>query len=227
MRRGPSRASKLNRMVLFGLFVGFSAPGLSAQDTRALSLMEEAGARYSDLRGFCARFQQVLAVPLLGDTTRASGSLCQEAPNLFAMRFAEPEGDLLVADGEAFWVYYPSSDPRQVLRFELESRPGGLDFQREFLESPGEKYTMAYLGTEALPGGSTHVLSLVPKGPAGFEGAKIWLDPDRFLIVRARIEMENGSVRTVSLSEIELNPSPDPSRFRFVPPEGAQVIRRR
>jgi outer membrane lipoprotein-sorting protein len=62
--------------------------------------------------------------------------------------------------------------------------------------------------------------------PAGFKAARIWLDPDRSLIVQAQVEMENGSIRTVTLSDIVLNPPADPARFRFTPPDGAQVIRR-
>ena len=206
---------------------GVVFPGLSAQDTTALALMEEAGARYREVRGFCANFEQALSVPLLGDTTYSKGSLCQESPNLFAMRFSDPEGDILVADGESFWVYYPSSDPRQVLRFDMESRPGGLDFHREFLESPGDKYELEYLGEETLSGRPTHLISLKPFEPSGFQDARIWLDSQRSLILQARIGMENGSVRTLTLSEIQLNPPPDPDRFQFLPPSGAQVIRRR
>ena len=133
-------------LVLTTLGAGMVLPGLSAQDTSALALMEEAGARYLEIRGFCANFEQILSVPLLGETTNSKGSLCQESPNLFAMRFSDPEGDVLVADGESFWVYYPSSDPRQVLQFDMEVRPGGVDFHREFLEAPGEKYDLEYLG---------------------------------------------------------------------------------
>lgn len=208
------------------LGAGTSPQTLRAQDATALALMEEAGARYREIHGFCATFEQVLMVPLLGETTYSKGSLCQESPNLFAMRFSDPEGDLLVADGESFWVYYPSSDPRQVLQFDMEVRPGGVDFQREFLEAPGGKYEMMYLGEEPLSGRRTHVISLKPREPSGFEEAKIWLDTQRSLILQARIGMENGSVRTVTLSGIELNPPPDPDRFRFVPPPGTQVIRR-
>jgi outer membrane lipoprotein-sorting protein len=188
--------------------------------------MEEAGARYREIQGFCAIFEQALSVPLLGETTYSKGSLCQESPNLFAMRFSEPEGDVLVADGDSFWVYYPSSDPRQVLQFDMEVRPGGVDFHREFLEAPGEKYEMEYLGEESLSGRPTHLISLKPLEPSGFQEARIWLDSQRSLILQARIGMENGSVRTVTLSEIRLNPPADPSRFQFVPPAGAQVIRR-
>jgi len=216
-------------LLAMGVFVpvaGMWAPALSAQDVTALSLMEEAGARYSDVSGFCAIFEQTLFVPLLDQTTQSKGTLCQESPNLFAMRFTDPEGDVLVADGEFFWVYYPSSDPRQVLQFDMETQPGGVDFHREFLEAPGEKYEMEYLGEEPVSGQPTHQISLVPLDPSGFHQARIWLDSQRSLILQARIEMENGSVRTVTLSDIQLNLSPDPDRFRFSPPSGAQVIRR-
>ncbi len=209
------------------LWAGRGVMDLSAQDATALALMEEAGARYGEIQGFCAIFEQALSVPLLGETTYSEGSLCQESPNLFAMRFTDPEGDVLVADGESFWVYYPSSDPRQVLRFDMEVRPGGVDFHREFLESPGEKYELEYLGEESLSGRPTHLISLKPFEPSGFLEARIWLDSQRSLILQARIGMENGSVRTVTLSEIQLNPPADPGRFQFVPPSGAQVIRRR
>jgi outer membrane lipoprotein carrier protein len=213
-------------VAVWGVGATLVSPGLRAQDANALTLLEEAGSRYAETSGFCAAFEQTLVVPLLGETTYSKGSLCQERPNLFAMRFSDPEGDILVADGEFFWVYYPSTDPRQVLQFELEARPGGVDFQREFLEEPGEKYRMEYMGEESVAGRTTKVVDLTPLDPSGYQNARIWLDSQRSLILQARIEMENGSVRTVTLTDIQLNPAPDPGRFRFSPPEGAQVIRR-
>ncbi|MCJ7630387.1 MAG: outer membrane lipoprotein carrier protein LolA [Longimicrobiales bacterium] len=226
MSNAARRSSLFLILALGQQGVGTLPTDLSAQGATALSLMEEAGARYREIRGFCASFEQTLAIPLLGETTFSKGSLCQETPNLFAMRFSDPEGDVLVADGESFWVYYPSSDAKQVLRFAMEVRPGGVDFHREFLEAPAEKYEMEYLGQETLAGRSTHLISLKPLEPSGFQEARIWLDSQRSLIIKARIGMENGSVRTVTLSGIQLNPPPDPERFNFVPPPGAQVIRR-
>ena len=226
--RYHSGMSVLVRGTALGLAVlGFGVSSLFGQDPKALSLMEEAGARYREISAFCADFDQTLAVPLLKETTHSKGSLCQEKPNLFAMRFTDPQGDLLVADGDFFWVYYPSSDPRQVLQFDMAVQPGGLDFHREFLEAPATKYDMEYLGEEPLSGRATHMISLKPREPSGFQEAWIWLDSQRSLIVQARIGMEDGSVRTVTLSNIRLDPPADPERFHFVPPPGAQVIRRR
>lgn len=201
-------------------------PSLAAQEGRGLALLEEAGERYRNVQSFCADFQQALYVPLLRETTQSAGTLCQKKPNFFAMRFTDPLGDVLLADGESFWVYYPSSDPRQVLQFSMETQPGGVDFQRDFLESPGEKYELSYEGEELLESGSTHLIKLVPIQPAGFKEASVWLDSQRSLILQARIGMEDGSVRTVTLSKIQLDPPEDQGRFQFVAPDGARVIRR-
>jgi len=221
---------RLARLSTLGLWaVAVVVPGLpvSAQGDPAVVLMQKAGARYRQVRGFCARFEQELAVPLLRDTTYSSGSLCQERPNLLAMRFSDPAGDAVVADGDSFWVYYPSSDPGQVLQFAMEVRPGGLDFHQEFLDEPEKKYALTYLGEESVQGRRAHVIQAAPRGDPGFKEARIWLDSERALILRARIGMENGSFRTVTLSDIQLDPPADPDRFRFVPPAGTQVIRRR
>jgi outer membrane lipoprotein carrier protein len=201
-------------------------PPLAVQEITPLELLEDAGERYGRIRLFCAGFEQELAVPLLGETTSSKGVLCQERPNRFSMRFSDPAGDIVVADGEFFWVYYPSADPGQVLRFTMETRPGGFDFQKEFLENPGEKYELEYLGTEAVLGRRTHLISATPLRSVAFTGARLWLDPESSLILKMEIVQENGSKRTVSLSDLQLNPDPDPDRFRFTPPPGAQVIPR-
>lgn len=227
MKDAPKQGGHRRNLAVCSLLLGLTAAAAAGQDNRALQLLEEAGARYRAIQGFCASFQQTLEVPLLRETTRSSGTLCEERPNLFAMRFTDPQGDLLVADGEFFWVYYPSSDPRQVLQFDLEVPPGGVDFHREFLDAPADKYEMQYIGEETLSGTVTQVIQVKPIRPSGFQEARIWLDSRRALIVQARLGMENGSVRTVTLSDIRLDPPPDPDRFRFVPPEGARVIRRR
>lgn len=227
MRFGPCSLRTALIGCAISVFPAGPGPGLAAQDGRALALLEEAGERYRDVESFCADFRQALHVPLLKETTRSSGTLCQKKPNLFAMRFTDPMGDVLLADGESFWVYYPSSDPRQVLQFSMETQPGGVDFHREFLDSPGEKYELSYGGEVLLEDRSTHLITLKPLRPSGFQEASIWLDSQRSLILQARIGMEDGSVRTVTLSRIQLNPPEDPGRFRFVTPDGARVIRRR
>jgi outer membrane lipoprotein carrier protein len=142
------------------------------------------------------------------------------------MDFSEPEGDVVVADGEHLWIYYPSMDAKQVFRQPLEGRGGRFDFHREFLRDPGSKYAPEYQGSEALDGHATHVLRLVPVGPSPYREARVWIDAEGRLIRRVVITEENDSVREVTLSGLEVEPELPPEAFRFTPPEGATVIQR-
>ncbi len=204
-----------------------SAPGLvSSQEARALALVEGAAARYEVAPGLCADFTQHLSVPLLGDENTGTGRLCQARPDRFAMRFTEPAGDAVVVDGSWVWLYYPSIDEKQVIRFPIAQAPGGFDFHRELLERPGEKYRLEYEAPESVGGRDTHRIRLVPRGQVDFEAAVVWIDVTDRLLRKVRIEEENGTVRTVTLQTVDLDPTIPEDWFTFTPPPGAEVISR-
>lgn len=202
------------------------ATGASAQEARALEVLEAAEARYESFTSLCADFRQVLEVPLLDQETASRGRICQKQPDLFLMRFEEPEGDVVVADGEWLWIYYPSMDPGQVIRSPLAASGGRFDFHREFLADPGEKYAASWTGRESVDGRETDVIRLVPRDDSAYRSARVWIDRRSRMLLRVEIEHENGSVRRVRLSGQQVNPSLADSLFRFSPPSGAQVITR-
>jgi outer membrane lipoprotein-sorting protein len=211
------------RATLAGVLMWLGAAGADAQD-RGLSVLQQVAARYERVDALCADFTQHLSVPLLEEERTGRGRLCQARPNLFAMRFSDPEGDAVVVDGESTWVYFPSLDAKQVFKGPVEASAGGRDFHREFLERPEEKYHVRYEAAEAVEGIATHRLRLVPKRPAGYTAAVLWIDIRAPLLRRIRIEEENQSVRTITLRDIDLEATPDPEMFSFSPPPGALVI---
>jgi outer membrane lipoprotein carrier protein len=223
MKRIPASGAVFGAILL--LAVTLPAPGF-AQNPDPLEVLRWAAGRFSAVDALCASFRQELEVPLLDQLTRSRGVLCQQQPNLFSMRFQEPEGDVVVVDGEFLWVYYPSMDPRQVIQTDLGGARGGFDFQSEFLDSPGEKYAPVYEGSEEVEGHPCHVLTLTPRTPSAYESATVWIDADNGLIRRTEIREENGSVRRVILSGLDLSPELESGLFHFTPPPGAQVIRR-
>lgn len=203
-----------------------AGPGWTrAQTVSPLELLQSTAARYESVTQFCADFTQHLSVPLLGDERTGTGQMCQARPNKFAMRFSDPEGDLVVVDGEWVWLYYPSLDPKQVLRFAMATGGGGYDFHKEFLENPGQKYHVTYQAEEEVAGRRTHRLRLVPLQAKSYLAAVVWIDVDAPLLRQVRVEEENGSVRTVTLHSVEMDP-PDLTDewFTFTPPEGVFVI---
>lgn len=200
---------------------------LPAQQSRALEALEQAASRYRSSSTVCADFVQKLSVPLLGEERTGTGRLCQAQPDLFAMRFSDPEGDLVVVDGTWVWLYTPSLDPKQVFRFSMAEAPQGFDFHREFLERPAERYEVTWEAEDEVEGSATDRVRLVPLAPgASFDAAVVWVDRTRHLLRRVRVEEENGSVRTVTLDNVRLGASAPDGWFTFTPPPGAQVISR-
>jgi outer membrane lipoprotein-sorting protein len=197
-----------------------------SQSIDAFALLESAGRVYRASTGMCADFKQVLSVPLLGEEIKGEGRLCSRQPGLFSMRFTEPRGDVLLADGTWLWVYRPSSEPRQVLRSALATGPRGVDFYSEFLDAPRDKYRAEYRGQDTITGNAVHRIALTPSHPASYRSAVLWIESAVSLLRKVEITEENGSVRTVTLGAVDVSPHLGADAFRFTPPEGAHVITR-
>ena len=197
-----------------------------AQVDPSVRLMEEAASRHESTTTLCADFEQHLVVPLLGEEHSGRGRLCQAQPDLFAMRFSEPAGDAVVADGQWLWIYQPSVDAKAVLRQEMGGGVGGYDFHREFLHDPASKYDTSYQGEDQVRAHPTHRIRLTPRQDATYRSATIWLDRGSLALRQVRVEDENGSVRTVTLESIQSGQSAPAGWFTFRPPPGVQVITR-
>lgn len=199
------------------------AAGL-AQSGAGVAALEAAAERYAEARGMCADFVQEIDNPLLGESRTSRGHLCQLRPNLFRMEFSDPEGDLVLADGTHFYLYYPSMNPGQVIRTPLDPSRGGMDFFREFLADPGEKYSVEVEGEEPVAGHGTVRLHLVPRQPGDVRDARVWVDPEVRVIRRISVTEANGVTRLVTLSDLTLEPRVTPADFVFELPEGARIV---
>ncbi len=198
--------------------------GAAHAESRALSILERAAERHERMSGFCADFRQEVRNEILGQTIRSRGELCQRRPDRFEMRFTDPEGDRVVADGRYLWAYFPSSDPGQAYRTDPGVAGGRFDLHREFLSDPGTRYAPALQGEETVAGSRTFVLALTPRGDSPFLRARIWVDAAEALIRRVEITETEGFVRTVEMSGIRIDPSLPDARFRFEPPAGVRVV---
>jgi outer membrane lipoprotein carrier protein len=217
------------RAALFGAamamaFWTFAAPASAQTGDQGLDIIRAAAERYRQVDALCADFRQYLVVPLLGDERTGVGRICQARPNRFAMRFSDPDGDRVVIDGESVWIFYPSLDAKQVIKMPVAQQRGGHDFHREFLEDPETKYDVSFEGDDTVDGRATYRLRLVPKQRTSYRVAVLWIDRGTPALRQIRIEEENGTVRTITLSNIDFSSDPDGEWFRFTPPEGALII---
>ena len=207
-----------------GFLLATLVPAQSTAAQEALHPLEQAAVRYREVRAICADFEQVIEVRLMrGRAIESAGRVCQRRPNLFSMRFTDPDGDMVISDGDNFWAYYPSIDEEQVMRYPVSDSPGREDFFREFLEDPGTKYEAGTGGVEAVDGRDCRVVSLTPLTPTGYRAARLWVDVESHVIRRLEIHEEN-KVRTLTLHDVDLDPDIQPGTFSFEVPRGARVM---
>jgi len=186
--------------------------------------LEAAAARYGAASSVCADFVQLRAVPLLRQEVTQRGRLCSADPNLFAMRFTDPVGNVIVSDGATQWIYRPSDNPGQVFRADVGPDTGGQDFYRELLENPNAKYEVTCTSSEEIAGRATLRICLRPKVPARDRPDVVWIDAASAVILRIHFREENGSERTITLSDAAFDAAPPEGWFTFTPPSGAVVI---
>ena len=200
-----------------------SAPEGQAQ-VNAASILRRAETAYDAIRSLEADFTQELTVPLLGSTQRSRGKMFILRPDRFLMRFTDPAGDIVVADGRYLWLYYPSTDAKQVMRAPVAAAGQSVDLQKEFLSNPTERFDAVLNGTETVAGRNAYALTLTPRAASGYRRVRIWVDAQDALVRRFEITESNESVRKLELANLRPNATVAASLFQFTPPAGAQVF---
>jgi len=205
------------------LVIGVS---LGLQSPDPWPTLDHASAVYQTITSLSADFTQVVANPMLGapDTTR--GRLYQMRPSRFAMRFTDPKGDRIVADGRFLWLYTPSTTPGQVLRSRIpEYGSTGPNLIGQFVEHPRDRYTARYVRADSLADGVADVVALVPKADdQPYSEATIWVSRDDGLVRRLDIVEASGQRRTVLLRDIRVNGGVPGRELTFSPPAGVRVV---
>ncbi len=188
--------------------------------------LDRAVAAYAKVKTARASFTQTLTNPLLGSTVTAHGEMVQQIPGRLDVRFTDPAGDRIVADGKWVWVYLPSTNPGQVIKLRAgESTAGTPDVTSQFLESPKTRYTISDAGAATVAGRSARALRLLPKvDNVPFTQATIWVDDADGYVRQFETVDEMGVVRRVTITKLAVNGPVDRSAFTFTPPTGVKVF---
>jgi outer membrane lipoprotein carrier protein len=204
--------------------VGGTEQGRQPADDGAAILMR-ASAAYEDVRSLQADFVMNFENPLLRQRITSRGTIYQRQPDRIALRFTEPDGDMIVGDGQYFWVYYPSNNPQQVMRSSAAAAgETGVNLQAQFVGNPVARFNHTLEGAEDVGGRSARVLMLVPRQRAEYRSLRVWIDDRDSLARRFEITEHNGSVRRFDLQNLRVNPTIPDAVFRFSPPAGTNVV---
>jgi len=229
---GRLRAS-LCRTAAWAIVFGSSAvlpPAVVAQQSEApevRDLLARAEQVYDGLSSMQAEFDQTIEIELLGRKRSGTGTWYQKGKGRFKMEFADPAGDVIVADGSNLWLYYPSTHPGQVIRSTIDANTTGagmVDLQGRIFDEAAEAYEAVFEGVEEVDGHSTWLVALTPREDSPYRLVRVWVDTERFLVRRFEITEENETLRTVVLRELQPNADIPDSTFSFTPPVGTDVF---
>lgn len=197
----------------------------AAQQDDGAAVLRRAAAAYEDVRTMQADFVMQFTNPLLRQQTTSRGTLYQQRPDRIALRFMDPAGDVILSDGEHFYVYQPSIDARQATRSPASAAgSGGVDLQAQFVGNPTERFRYTLEGEESVGGRPAHAMTLVPRQRAEYRSLRVWFDARDSLARRFEITEHNGSVRRFDLSNLHVNGAVPASVFRFSPPPDVRIV---
>ena len=188
--------------------------------------LDRASKSFDTVRTLQADFVQIIDNPMLGDPDTTRGTLYQQKPSSFAMRFTEPKNDRIVADGRSLWLYTPSSTPGQVIRSAIPATGNtGPNLIGQFVERPRERYDARYVRADSNAAGAFDVVALTPRErEAPYTGATLWITRKDGLVRRIAIVETSGQTRTIILRNVVVNQPINSREFRFSPPAGSQVV---
>lgn len=190
----------------------------------AMALYRAAAAKFAGAKTMRANFEQTLISPVSQTPRVSRGELLQRPPARFAFRFSEPAGDAVVADGEALWVYLPSTAKGQVLKLPREVG-GAFDVVARLLANPGDRTQVAVAPEADKVGGeSVTVFALTPRASgAPFESANVWIGADR-LVRQIEVVEPGGMRRRMRFTNMRLGASLPKRAFVFDVPPGVRIV---
>jgi outer membrane lipoprotein carrier protein len=222
---GRSLNALLVPLVVVAVISPLNVRGVAVQDS-AEAILARAAKAYETVTTLRSEFVQRIEIPALERRQEGRGVVYQKKPNYFLMRFEEPKGDVVVADGEWFWMYYPSAQPDQVVRTRMDRTAEGATLGGQFLVKPTERYVATYVGREEVEGRPAYLLALVPKFEAPYTLVRVWVDAGDYLVRKFEVIEENETVRTILLRNVETGVELPDELFRFTPPPGVEVFTR-
>lgn len=171
-----------------------------------------------DTRTLRADFTQTVTGKAGRKPQVSSGTLAVSRPGKLRWEIRKPYPQLMIGDGDKFWIYDPELQQVTVRRVgqAIGSTPAALlagngDLERNFsLREAGEEDGLSWV--EAVPKG----------GDSGFEKIRIGFAGGE---LRAMTLFDNfGQTTLVRLTRSERNPALPATLFKFTPPAGADVI---
>lgn len=173
----------------------------------------------SHTRTLTADFTETVVNANAVTVKKSSGTVAIAKPGHFRWHYEEPYEQIIVADGKQLWMYDPALQQVTVSKQPqaLASGPAAL---LAGTAGAGESFKVSGAGNKD----GLEWLKLVPKSTdSNFKVLRIGLDSDG-VIKALELDSRLGQTTRIEFSHVERNIEIDPSRFKFTPPDDADVV---
>lgn len=163
-------------------------------------------------------FEQIVVSGAARRPQLSSGSFAFERPGRFRWLVDTPYPQLLVSDGGRLWIW--DEDLNQVTVKVLDDALGSTP--AAILAGEGALEEAFELVDEGVAEDLVWVRATPRQADASFEFMRMGLSGD--MLMRMELRDHFGQTTTIDFVSIQLGVQRAPEFFRFVPPEGADVI---
>jgi chaperone LolA len=199
--------------VFFWVVFRPAAYAISPQD-----IIDNVQETYEDVEDAVVTFVQSVRFKVSKSEQQSKGVLYFQKKNKYRI---ETETRTVVTDGTTSWSYNPQNNQVIVDNFKEESH--SLSPDKLLMTFPEDHYA-TLIGKETVEKQECYVLKLTPKDENSFTTSmKIWVTSD-WLIQQVEITDINAATTTYTVKSITLNSGLNVDKFRFTPPEKADVI---
>jgi outer membrane lipoprotein carrier protein len=194
-----------------------------AADARLDSLLKSVESRYNRAKTLQVVFHEEYT-PQGKPGRQESGTLMLRKPRLMRWDYEQPKGKLCVSDGKYFWIYTPSENRVEQMKFQetedlrapLAFLLGKLNFDKEFRNLEGRPDG---------PEGKDTRIKAEPKGDnLPYSAVEFVVTPDS-RIKEVRVTAFDHSILSFLFDQEKVDPSLDSKLFQFQPPKGVELVK--
>jgi outer membrane lipoprotein carrier protein len=206
--------------ILLILLVVAAVPAFPATTASGLSrLVERLQDHYQATDSFTAKFVETLESPGAPPRDR-SGQVSYRKPGMIRWEFGAPQPETIVADGTTLFDYDPGLN--QVVEMPLKNAFKGRSAVAFILGVGNLRRDFSVASTASGSDDGLKHLTVSPKD--GGDKIELGLDTKTMNILKLRVIDGLGNSTTLQFSSITRNVAIDRAQFKFVAPEGADIV---
>ena len=202
-------------------------PAVSAtpQAPTAEQIADRVQAFYNQTKTFQAAFKQEYYIKLHDKRTSSEGQVAFEKPGKMSWKYAQPNGNRVVSDGQVLKVYQQAEQQMFVQPVDKSQYPAAL----AFLMGQGQltsSFTMRLLDPATMKFEGGWVLEGTPtqETPA-YKKVLLYVDAATAQVRRVLILDAQGNRNRFDFDSPLVNTPVPPGEFNFSPPPGTQIVK--